>query len=331
MSFEWIMVLPFLIAALTSSLKAVGDLTLCQKINDLDWKRPEMKSIGRGLLADAIGVIGAGLLGGVGTSTSSSNVGLSLATGATSRWIAVSAGLIFILFAFVPKLAAIFAIMPDPVSGAIVIFVACFMIGAGLQLITSRMIDSRKIFVVGTAMVFGLSVDFFPQLYQNVPAAISPLFSSSLALGTILAVALNLVFRLGVAQQRTLVLRPGTDSCDKLISFLETLGGAWGARREVMNQASAALNEFFQSTSTLGLAEGPITIEVSFDEFNLDIDIHYDGALPSFPDAPPSAETLLTKVNSVADLSGFLIRQSVDRIKADRKGNHCWIQLHFDH
>jgi NCS2 family nucleobase:cation symporter-2 len=81
----------------------------------------------------------------------------------------------------------------------------------------------------------------------------------------------------------------------------------------------------------LALAEGPISIELSFDEFNLDIDIRYDGALPNFPDAPPSAETLLTKVNSVADLSGFLIRQSVDRLKFDRKGNRCWIQLHFDH
>ncbi len=101
----------FLIASLASTLKSVGDLTLCQKINDLEWKRTEMKSVSGGILAGSIGTMLAGMLGGAGQSTFSSNVGLSIATGATSRHIATPCGLILIVLAFFPKLATLFSII----------------------------------------------------------------------------------------------------------------------------------------------------------------------------------------------------------------------------
>jgi xanthine permease XanP len=125
------MVLPFVIASVCSMLKSVGDLTLCEKINDSEWKRTEMKEVSGGILAGGICSALSGLLGGVGQSTFSSNVGLSMATGATSRVIAWPAGLICIALAFFPRLAAIFSIMPDPVMGAVVVYVACFMILGG--------------------------------------------------------------------------------------------------------------------------------------------------------------------------------------------------------
>src|SRR5580700_590951 len=65
-----------------------------------------------GILAGGICSALSGLLGGVGQSTFSSNVGLSMATGATSRVIAWPAGLICIALAFFLRLAAVFSIMP---------------------------------------------------------------------------------------------------------------------------------------------------------------------------------------------------------------------------
>ena len=91
---NWGLILPFVVASLCSSLKTIGDLVTCQKINDADWNRMDMDSVGGGLLADAAGCMSAGLLGGMGQSTSSSNVALSLATGATSRRIAWAVGLL---------------------------------------------------------------------------------------------------------------------------------------------------------------------------------------------------------------------------------------------
>ena len=330
-SFDLALLPAFLIASLASTLKSVGDLTLCQKINDADWKRTDMQSVSGGIFAGAIGTGLSGLLGGIGQSTFSSNVGLSLATGATSRSIAIPCGILMILLAFLPKLAAFFAVMPDPVMGAILVYVACFMMVAGIQVITSRMLDARRIFVVGIALIFGLSVDMVPGLYGNVPNLIQPLFSSSLAISTVLVVFLNLLLRIGITKRQILELTPGIDGSQKIFEFMETQGGVWGARREVIMRATAALNEFVESAAGLGLVNGKTQAEVSFDEFNLDLNIRYDGELMEFPIRRPTEDALLADDKAVASLSGFLIRQYADRVKAETANGRCRIQMHFDH
>jgi xanthine permease XanP len=330
-SFDLALLPAFLIASLASTLKSVGDLTLCQKINDADWKRTDMQSVSGGIFAGAIGTGLSGLLGGIGQSTFSSNVGLSLATGATSRSIAIPCGILMILLAFLPKLAAFFAVMPDPVMGAILVYVACYMILAGIQVITSRMLDARRIFVVGIALIFGLSVDMVPGLYGNVPDLIQPLFSSSLAISTILVVVLNLLFRIGVTKRQFLELTPGVDGSQKIFEFMETQGGVWGARRDVIMRATAALNEFVESAAGMHLVKGNAQTEVTFDEFNLDLDIRYDGQLMEFPSRRPTEEALLADDKAIASLSGFLICQYADRVKAEMADGQCRIQMHFDH
>jgi xanthine permease XanP len=330
-AFDFALLPAFLITSLASTLKAVGDLTLCQKINDADWTRPDMQSVSGGIFANAVGTGLSGLLGGIGQSTFSSNVGLAIATGAASRSIGIPCGILMILLALFPKLAAFFAMMPDPVMGAILIYVACYMILAGIQMITSRMLDARRTFVVGIALIFGLSVDMVPGLYRDVPNQIQPLFSSSLAVSTILVVALNLLFRIGITKRQLLELTPGVDGSQKIFEFMETQGGLWGARRDVIMRATAALNEFVESATGLSLVKGKAQVEVSFDEFSLDMDIRYDGALMEFPSVRPTEDALLADENAVASLSGFLIRQYADRVRSEVVNGRCRVQFHFDH
>jgi len=142
----------------------------------------------------------SGVLGGVASDTSSSNVSLSSASGATSRYIGYAAGGLFILLGFSPKLSASLSIMPAPVQGAIVVFVTCFMVMSGLQIILTSKPDTRKTFIIGAALVFGLSLDIVPDLYAQLPSWLRPLFDSSLTLATVVAVALNQLLRLGAAK-----------------------------------------------------------------------------------------------------------------------------------
>ena len=67
-SFDLSLIIPFAISSLCASVKTLGNITTCQKINDLDWKRPEMQSIKRGLLSDGMSMSLSGLLGGMGAS-----------------------------------------------------------------------------------------------------------------------------------------------------------------------------------------------------------------------------------------------------------------------
>jgi xanthine permease XanP len=196
-SFRWSLLPTFVIVSICGALKSFGNLILCEKVNDEDWTQPDIKRIGNGLMADAVCVTASGLLGGMASDTSASNVALSSASGATSRRIGYVAGGLFVAMGFSPKLGAILSVMPMPVMGAILVFVTCFMILSGLQIILTVKPDTRKTFVIGIPLIFGLSLDVIPQLYSDVYPWLRPLFESSLTLCTVLAILLNQLLRLG--------------------------------------------------------------------------------------------------------------------------------------
>jgi len=47
-------------------------------------------------------------------------------------------------------------LLPQPVIGASMVFTSSFMIAGGIQIITSRNVDSRTTYVVGVSLLLGL-------------------------------------------------------------------------------------------------------------------------------------------------------------------------------
>ncbi|MBM4272134.1 MAG: xanthine permease [Deltaproteobacteria bacterium] len=330
-SFDMTLLIPIIVVTLASTLKSVATLTMCQKINDTEWTRPDLVNIGKGTLADGLASVIGGLTGAMGKSLYASSVGLCVATGATSRIIAFYVGVIYIALAFLPKLTSFFSIMPKPVMGAALVFMVSFMIISGIQIMTSRMIDIRRTFVIAVSLMFGMSVDIFPQLYQHVHPYLKPLFSSSLAVTTVLAITLNLIMRIGIARQETLKLVSGTDVSRTIFQFMENQGAAWGARKEVIYNAMAAMNEFMEATTHVDLSDPTVTVTVNFDEYNLDIRVSYQGAPIEFPTERPDKVELRTDPNAVARLAGYLVRQYADRVTTTQEGEKCIVDLHFNH
>lgn len=326
------LIIPFTIATLSSTLKSVGDITTAQKVNDKNWKRPDMKSISGGILVDGIGGVLPGLIGGFGQSTSSANVGLSIATGATSRVIAWSAGGLLIAMALLPKVSEFFLLMPLPVIGATLIYSVSFMIVAGLQIIMSRMLDARKTFVVGISIIFGLSVYVLDDVYQNVHNWLEPIFSSSLSLATVSVVVINLILRIGIKKQVSLVLSFKENYTEKIFETMEKQGGRWGARREVIFKVSGAMNELMEAMAERKMIrEDEIRMTVSFDEFNLNVEAEYTGEKLSIPIQKPSPEKLMEEEYTRSELAAFLTTKYADDVRVTSKGEHQHIRLHFNH
>jgi len=331
-SFDPALTVPFLIASLSCVLKSIGDITTCQKINDADWKRPDLENISSGVLAESVKTVIGGLIGGLGCTTHSSSIGLSLATGVTSRVVAYVAGVMLILLAFLPKLTVAFVIMPKPVMGACLLFAVCFMIVTGLQIALSRMADSRKVFVLGIGVILGLSVDFLPGFYQAMmPAWLNPIFGSSLSLATISVIILNLLFRIGVSQRQRMTFNPQSDDNQTLAVFMENAGGMWGARQEVIQKAVQVLIESVDVLKAYEMADGPVRIEARFDEFNLDLTMEYQGTALELCDERPEAYELMEDENAMARLAGYMIKKMADRSKVTASDRSCQLQVHFDH
>ncbi|MCC5988734.1 MAG: purine/pyrimidine permease [Pararhodobacter sp.] len=268
-----LLMLPFLIAALASNIKVVGLITSAQRANDPTWKRPDMASARGGIIADAAGNLSSGILGGVGTSVSGSNIGLAQATGATSRVIGVLVAAIFVTLAFVPKLTLAVTLMPGPVIAAGLLFTSCFLLISGIELIVSRLIDARRTFIIGLSVLAGVGLDLVPEAASEAPDWAAAFLGSPLAFATTVVVILNLLLGLGVIKRTHLVLKPEEPARD-VIRFLERWGAAWGARRDVIQRAGSALRDLCEELRAAGL-ESDITLTVAFDEFRLTAEMRW--------------------------------------------------------
>ncbi len=330
-SFDITIAATFAIASLAAAMKAAGTITMCQRMNDADWVRPEPRSVTRGVLGDGLTTALAGLAGGVGTNTATPSVGVAAATGIASRHIAYAVGAIFILLGILPKVAALLAIMPRAVMAAGLLFSACFILINGLQVMTSRLLDIRRTLIIGIAIIAGVAVDVFPGIVATAPSVLAPLVASSLAFATVIALGLNLLFRIGVKKTVSLKVERDAIGSVSISDFLRENGAKWGARPEIISRASFAANQLVEAVADNGWNAGALTLEASFDEFNLDIHAVYAGTPLAFPDKRPTDQEIMASDDGMSRLAGFMLRHNADRIRAESKGAHAHIWFHFDH
>ncbi|HRQ48358.1 MAG TPA: solute carrier family 23 protein [Rhodocyclaceae bacterium] len=318
LAFSPVLLIPFVVATLASNLKVVGLITSAQKTSDANWKRPDMRSIRGGIIADSIGNLSSGLLGGAPTSVGASNVGLAAATGATARRIALSVGMMFIALAFVPRATGAVALMPAPVMGAGLLFLGCFLVISGLTLIGSRLLDTRRTYVVGLSVLAGVGLDLMPETFAAAPGWASAFVSSPLAFATTLAVCLNMVLSIGVSRKARLELPTQASIQDAVFRFLEQRGAVWGARADVIRRATPAIVEWCEEVLQVA-PQATFSIGVEFDEFRLVIDVRHNDAFPLGDDFP--ADRIAGHLRRRYDCSAKLLQRT--------PGTH--IRFEFEH
>ena len=336
------LLVPFTIAALAIALNGFGAITAAQKVENVDWKRPEMKSLGRGILADGLTNVAAGILGGCGQAATSGAVGLAQATGATSRVISFALGGLLILIAFLPKVGAFLLAMPGPVIGAALTFSGCFLITSAIQMIASRMLDARKVFGLGIAFSLGVAAFVYPEQFAAAPHWLQPWVGSPLSIAVSAAVLLNLVFRLGIFTRNALTLDSRSINQTQLAEFIAEQGALWGAPQDLVYRAEFMTNEAIDALVDHGLVHdsvivhpslppvsipgGLINLSTRFDEFSLVITISYRGTLLEPNPFRPSADEVLEEEGQLR-LARFLVGRVADRAKAERQGDLCILTL----
>lgn len=327
---EWTLLLPFVLTALVAVLDAAAGIIICQKISNANWARPDMKNIGHGIMAEGIGTIMASLFGTMAPGYSSAHIALSSTTGATSRSVGLMTAGALLAMAFVPPVAKLFCHMPAPVIGAVLLYAAAFLITSGIELVTSRMLDSRRIFTVGGSIILGLAAGQFLEVTQQLPPWLASVMGSPMAVASLAAILLNLVFRIGIVKNKSLIIEPQIANLANVTDFLDSSGAAWGARRMVIAQAQAGVNEVLETVILSGRALGPIELQARFDEYHLDITLLYEGQPFPVHEQHPTPEQLLADEAAALRLSAAIIRHCADKVVFDTVKGKQRISLHFE-
>jgi NCS2 family nucleobase:cation symporter-2 len=330
-SFDGVLIAPFLVAAVANTLKAAALLTSAERQIDADWVRPNMERIGAGVLADGIATALSGVFCVFGVNVSSSSVGLTEATGVASRVVAHAISAIFVVMAFIPGLVRFFTLMPAAVLGATFVFTSCAILKGGIETIASRMLDARRTLVVGLSLLTGLAVEAFPGFFEAVPHSIQPVVGSPLVLGTLVGFGLNAIFRLGARRRAVLVIEPQQIDFDAIHSFMEGLGGLWGARRDVVTRASFAAQQLVEVIVENCEPRSAVSLSGSFDEFNLAVEARYAGRRLELPERRPSDAEIRESEDGARLLAGFLLRHNADRASVIQRGDICIVRFQFHH
>lgn len=330
--------------ALMSQLDSLGTVVLMHKMNDADWRRPDMRLVGRGMRANGLGNFLASWLGSYPTGMSSTNVALCHISRSTSRWIGLLAALMLAVIAFLPQVALLLTLIPTPVIGAVEVYAAAYLVVSGIELISSRALDSRGIFMIGLSFVTGLGVMLLPQIADLTPPAFQFLTRSGIITGGLTAILLNAVFRLGTSQRAQLAIEADANHLARtrrIVEFVEDSGARWSARRDAVRRAAQAALEGAEALEAAGQGRRLVQVRGSFDEFNLDFELLHEGPPLMLENRQKAAHAGLLELQdedfqaavgqALARVSHVLLKRLADRLSSGTRGQYSYLRLHFDH
>lgn len=318
----------YAIVAMIAAVDNMGVIISTDRLDDAEWSRPDVGQISRGVSSLGATTIFSSLLGGTHLGLSSTNIGLAFATGVTSRVVGITAGLIMAGIAFFPAALAVVIAMPDPVLGGILAFAASYFIVAGAQLSLSRMMSPRRMLVVGLPIATGIAVLTTSRLGVGMTGIAAILIHSPLMSASIVAIVLNALMRIGIAQKASITVVSGAERHEQVEEALTEWGEMWGLKPATALNASSAVNQLLEAVSDL--AEGDIRLEARHDDVRLDLSVLYNGQPMAFPDRAPTADELMNDDDAMGRMAGWLVRNLADRATAFRRGDVQGVLLRFE-
>ncbi len=329
-SFEPALIPAFLAGGLAATLRTVGVVTTCQRINDAEWKQPDYQNIKRGVLADGLGCMIGGFLGTPGMNIAPSLVGVSVAAGVTSRVVAYAAAAALVLLAFLPKVAMVFLILPMPIAGAILIFTASLMFAAGLLLVTSKPLDTRAKLVIGIAILIGLVHKVNPGFFERLPEWLHLVSNSSLSLSLITAIMLTLLFELGRREEEVVAWRESDKAIEQLKADLGKHAQDWALKPETIDRIADNVANALRLLKEGSMLRKPLSITLSKSRAEVEVELRYEGLPLAVPDvnAKPAAEQH-EEMSAIDGLQHASVAVHADGARTTTSGDRVKLRLTF--
>jgi NCS2 family nucleobase:cation symporter-2 len=194
----------------------------------------------------------------------------------------------------------------------------------------SRNIDTRMTYVIGISLVLGLSKDVYRAYFDHLPAFLHPLTGSMLSLTLIVALVLNLLFRIGIRRRDAFVFEDKDLAMDKFAAFLQARGKTWSVSGDMIERATSSTMQVLEHISSARLVQQGMTrAVVSYDELQLLIEIDYEGSLLTLPNVGVRRRILLEEESFSYGLADFLTGVYPDRMESSARGAQVTIRLYF--
>ncbi|MDT8895542.1 solute carrier family 23 protein [Halomonas sp. I1] len=185
--------LPLIIFSVVSMTEATGQTLATAEIVE---KRGDARAlVPRNIRADALGSLLGGCFGTSLIITSGENIGIVRATGVRSRYVTVAAGLILVLLGLFAPLGRLASLLPTAVVAGTAVIVFAIIGVMGINILRRVDFDEHgNMFTLASALAMGLLPILVPGFYSAFPEHLQILLGNGLAMGTLTAVLVNLLF-----------------------------------------------------------------------------------------------------------------------------------------
>lgn len=187
-SFDWGTFITFFIAYIVAIIEAMG---VYQASADMLNVELDDKRIRNGFAGEAGGSALSSLIGGFPTTAYAQNVGVLRLTGVGSRYPVMIAGIIFLMFGFLPKTGALLALTPDAVIGGIFLPAAATLIHTGLSILGKMEKNEINFMIVGLSILLAIAL---PPNFQGAKGVAGTFLSNQILVGAFTAMLLQCLF-----------------------------------------------------------------------------------------------------------------------------------------
>lgn len=147
-----------------------------------------------GVIADGIASAIASVFGVLPNTAFGQNAGLVAVTKVVNKFAIMTGAIFLILAGFIPKLSALFSVMPQSVLGGAAVIMFSMIFVSGLQSLLREGLDARNGLIVSVAVGLGIGIGNVPEVLAQLPQWVTNVFAhNSIIMTFVIATVLNLV------------------------------------------------------------------------------------------------------------------------------------------
>ncbi|MDD2667769.1 nucleobase:cation symporter-2 family protein [Zoogloea sp.] len=203
-TFDGVMVLTMTLVMIVVMIESTG---MFLALSEITGRRISQRDLSAGLRTDGLGTLIGGLFNTFPYTSFSQNVGLVGVTGIKSRWVCVAAGLIMLVLGLLPKMAALVESVPAFVLGGAGLVMFGMVAATGIRILANVDFKTNRnnLYIVAISIGAGMIPLVAPRWAQQMAHSLHPLLESGILLTSIFAVALNLYFNGGKANEADMI------------------------------------------------------------------------------------------------------------------------------
>lgn len=147
-----------------------------------------------GVIADGVASGIASVFGVLPNTAFGQNAGLVAVTKVVNKFSIMTGAVFLILAGFIPKLSALFSVMPQSVLGGAAVIMFSMIFVSGLQSLLREGLDARNSLIVSVAIGLGVGIGEVPEVLAKLPEFVTQVFAhNSIIMTFVIATILNLI------------------------------------------------------------------------------------------------------------------------------------------